>query len=118
MTPLNRKLALHNLRNASEHLALRRRQAERYYDGLKPLGIVHGISRDSLPQSHFPVRVPAGMRDKVRQYLYERGIDTGMLFPLVDTSFRTDVPKLRKSPPRCSCYPWESVSVWTKWTRS
>lgn len=97
MTSLNRKVALCNLRNASEHLALRTMQAERYFDGLEPLGVVRGVSRTSLPQSHFPIRVAARAREPLRRKLCERGIDTGTLFPLSDILRREDYPQAART---------------------
>lgn len=82
MTPLNRKLALANLRSAAESQELRRRKAAAYYRLLKSSGLVFGIGADSLPESHFPIRVAASVRNRLRQQLARRAIDTATYFSL------------------------------------
>jgi dTDP-4-amino-4,6-dideoxygalactose transaminase len=82
MTALNRKLALHNLRYSVQNANLRRDQAGTYQMSLVETGIVHGPGGKALPQSHFPIRVPSAMRDKMCDYLRGRGIDTSTIFPL------------------------------------
>lgn len=81
MTALNRKLALHNLRNAWQCAAIRRSQAEIYSACLVESGIVRGPEGKALPQSHFPILVPPAVRDLVCHHLRGRGVDTGTLFP-------------------------------------
>jgi dTDP-4-amino-4,6-dideoxygalactose transaminase len=81
MTPLNRKLAMHNLRNAIGNIAFRRRQAEIYYRSLVAPGIVRGPGNNGLPQSHFPIRLQPAVRDRMCDFLRGRGIDTSKLFP-------------------------------------
>jgi dTDP-4-amino-4,6-dideoxygalactose transaminase len=81
MTPLSRKLALHNLRNAMRNIELRRNQAELYYRLLVEPGIVQGPANKGLPQSHFPIRLPSAVRDRMCDFLRGRGVDTGKLFP-------------------------------------
>jgi dTDP-4-amino-4,6-dideoxygalactose transaminase len=81
MTPLSRKLALHNLHNAMRNIELRRDQAELYYRLLVEPGIVHGPANKGLPQSHFPIRLPSAVRDIMCDFLRGRGVDTGKLFP-------------------------------------
>ena len=80
MTALNRKLAMANLAHAAEKRALRRRQAAEYCRCLEPLGVIRGFDRESLPESHFPIRVAANARSGLRRYLARRGIDTGTYF--------------------------------------
>lgn len=82
MTVLNRKLALHNLRYSMQNADLRRNQAGTYQMSLVEAGVVRGGGGKTLPQSHFPIRVPAAMRDRMCDYLRGRGIDTGTIFPL------------------------------------
>lgn len=82
MTALNRKLALYNLRHSVQNAELRRSQAEIYSRSLVESGIVRGTGSENLPQSHFPIRVPPAIRDKMGDYLRGRGIDTSTLFPL------------------------------------
>jgi dTDP-4-amino-4,6-dideoxygalactose transaminase len=81
MTTLNRKLALHNLRNFRGSADHRRSQAEVYSSSLVETGIVRGPGSKTLPQSHFPIRLPSSVRDKMCAYLRGRGIDTSTLFP-------------------------------------
>ena len=81
MTALNRKLALHNLRQAGQNADLRQSQAGIYYSSLAETGIVRGLASSGLPQSHFPVRLPSALRSRMCDYLRSRGIDTGTLFP-------------------------------------
>lgn len=81
MTPLNRKLALHNLRNAMRNIELRRNQAEVYYRSLVEPGVVPGPGNNGLPQSHFPIRLTSAVRDRMCDFLRGRGVDTSKLFP-------------------------------------
>jgi dTDP-4-amino-4,6-dideoxygalactose transaminase len=92
MTPLNRKLAVHNLRNAPGNIAFRRRQAEIYYKLLVAPGIVRGPGNNSLPQSHFPIRIEPAVRDRMCDFLRGRGIDTGKLFPFPCGLTRSSYP--------------------------
>ena len=57
MTTLERKLAKTNLAGAADNRSLRRRQAAEYYRRLEPLGVIRGFDGESLPESHFPIRV-------------------------------------------------------------
>ncbi|MGC2064435.1 MAG: DegT/DnrJ/EryC1/StrS family aminotransferase [Thermodesulfovibrionales bacterium] len=82
MTGLNRALAMHNLRNSTHNAELRRLQAEIYHNNLVEPGIARGPGSNTLPQSHFPIRIPSGIRDAVCDYLRGRGIDTSTLFSL------------------------------------
>lgn len=93
MTALNRKLALHNLERAAGNATLRRRQAEMYSQLLTESGTVRGTGSDTLPQSHFAIRVPAALRNKMCDYLRRRGIDTGTLFPFPPGLTRTRYPR-------------------------
>ncbi len=81
MTALNRKLALYNLRHSRQNAELRHSQAEIYLRSLADSGILRGTRGEALPQSHFPIRVPSSIRDKMCDYLRGRGIDTSTLFP-------------------------------------
>jgi len=80
MTALNRKLAMANLAYAAEKWELRRRQAIEYCRCLEPLGVIRGFDRESLPESHFPIRVAGKARNGLRRFLACRGIDTGTYF--------------------------------------
>jgi len=82
MTALNRKLALHNLRNSRGNADHRRGQAEIYSRSLVESGIVRGPGSKALPQSHFPIRLPSALRNTMCDYLRVGGIDTSTLFPL------------------------------------
>ena len=82
MTALNRNLALFNLRQAAQNSDLRRSQAEIYFSRLVEPGIVRGPVRGALPQSHFPIRLPSALRNRMCDYLRGCGIDTSTLFPL------------------------------------
>ena len=92
MTPLNRKLARANLGGAPQNGELRRRQAVAYYRFLEPWGIVRGFDMESLPESHFPIRVAPNVRTELRQYLACRGIDTATYFPFPKSIQRTEYP--------------------------
>ncbi len=81
MTALERKLVKANLADMAETKSLRRRQAAEYYRWLEPLGVIRGFDGESLPESHFPIRVPATARNDLRQYLAGHGIDTATYFP-------------------------------------
>lgn len=92
MTALNRKLALHNLRYSVQNADLRRDQAGTYQMSLVETGIVPDPGGKALPQSHFPIRVPSAMRNKMCDYLRGYGIDTGKLFPFPAWLSRDDYP--------------------------
>jgi dTDP-4-amino-4,6-dideoxygalactose transaminase len=81
-TPLDRKLAAHNLSRLTAQAEIRRSQAESYWRQLVEPGTVNGPSKEALPQSHFPLRIPAEKREQLRHYLRGRGIDTSTLFAL------------------------------------
>jgi dTDP-4-amino-4,6-dideoxygalactose transaminase len=81
MTTINWKAALYNLRHITDSADLRLSQAEVYSSLLVASGAVHGPGTNALPQSHFPIRIPAAVRDDICDYLRGRGIDTGTLFP-------------------------------------
>jgi dTDP-4-amino-4,6-dideoxygalactose transaminase len=83
--PFNRKLALHNLHHRETAAGIRRRLAETYVACLKDFGVVQGVDGEALPQSHFPIRVPAKLRPQVQDYLWRRGIDTGRQFPFPES---------------------------------
>jgi dTDP-4-amino-4,6-dideoxygalactose transaminase len=74
MAPLGLKLALHNLRKADIDAERRREQAQAYWDLLGNAGVPRGTTRNALPQSHFPLRVPASVRDGLYEFLLSRGI--------------------------------------------
>jgi dTDP-4-amino-4,6-dideoxygalactose transaminase len=93
MTPLNRKVALANLRRLSEQREQRLRKCKKYYRSLKPLGVVRGFDTASLPESHFPIRVASALRNSLRQYLVRRGIDTATYFPFPNELKRSDFPQ-------------------------
>jgi hypothetical protein len=97
MTQLNRKLALHNLRNAMRDIKLRRDQAEIYYRSLVEPGLVRGPNINGLPQSHFPIRVASDVRDRLRDYLRGKGVDTGKLFPFPCGLDRNSYPNAAKA---------------------
>ena len=97
MTPLNRKLALHNMRNAMRDIKLRLNQAEIYYRLLVETGIVRGPNIDGLPQSHFPIRVTPEVRDRMCDFLRGKGIDTGKLFPFPRGLDRSSYPNAAKA---------------------
>jgi len=92
-TDLNRRLALHNLRTSGQNAELRRRQAEIYSKYLVASGIVRGPQSNALPQSHFPIRLPSSVRDKMCDYLRGCGIDTSTLFPFPIGLSRDCYPK-------------------------
>ena len=91
-TALNRKLALHNLHHSAQNADLRRSQSEVYFRLLVEPGIVRGPGGGTLPQSHFPVRFPPAVRDRMCDYLRSRGIDTSTLFPLAPGLSRERYP--------------------------
>jgi len=97
MTPLNRKLALNNMRNAMRDIKLRRNQAEIYYRLLVEPGLVSGTNINCLPQSHFPIRVTPDVRDRMRDFLRGKGIDTGKLFPFPCGLDRSSYPNASKA---------------------
>jgi hypothetical protein len=92
MTPLNRRVAFANVRDAAKSEVLARRKSEVYLDCLEAAGVTQGIDRRSLPQSHFPIRVAARIRNKLRQYLARRGIDTATYFPFPKELQRSEFP--------------------------
>jgi dTDP-4-amino-4,6-dideoxygalactose transaminase len=92
MVPLNRKLAMTNLAHAQEKRELRRRQAAEYYRRLEPSGLIRGFDGESLPESHFPIRVAANARKELRSYLARRGIDTATYFPFPSGLRREEYP--------------------------
>ncbi len=79
---LDRRLAIRNLPLIAEHAELRRSQAQTYCSLLVEPGTFRGPSAQALPQSHFPLRIAAAGRDRFRQRLRRRGIDTSVLFSL------------------------------------
>ena len=81
MTPVERKLAAYNLGRMRASAEIRRRQSEVYVGGLRDCDVLHWIDGCSLPQSHFPIRVSAAYRERLRHYLGRRGIETGFEFP-------------------------------------
>lgn len=81
MTALERRLALRNLRRVPGSARLRRQQAEVYVHSLREHGVLPDFDGESLPQSHFPVRVDASARGSVKAYLAARGIEVGEEFP-------------------------------------
>ena len=89
---LDRKLALRNLPHMSRHARLRLSQAESYFSLLVEPGTFRGPSRETLPQSHFPVRIAASARNAFRRFLRHRGIDVSVLFPLPPQIERRSYP--------------------------
>ncbi len=81
MTTLERKLAKTNLAGAADNRSLRHEQAAEYYRRLEPLGVIRGFDGESLPESHFPIRVASTARNDLRRYLAGHGIDTATYFP-------------------------------------
>lgn len=96
MTALNWKLALANLRHSALHATLRRDQAATYSKLLVEPGVVRGPGSGVLPQSHFPIRIPAVIRDRMCDFLRGRGIDTGAPFPFPQGLKRNDFPNSAK----------------------
>lgn len=92
MTSLNRKLAMYNLRYSVQNANLRREQAGIYQMSLIETGILPGPASKTLPQSHFPIRVPSAIRHKVCDYLRDRGIDTSTAFQLSGGLSRDQYP--------------------------
>ena len=92
MTSLNRKLALHNLRGSLQNAEVRRSQAEIYVRRLVESGAVRGQGVEALPQSHFPIRLPSGIRDAMCDYLRGRGVDTSTIFPFAAGLSRASYP--------------------------
>jgi dTDP-4-amino-4,6-dideoxygalactose transaminase len=80
MTAFSRKIALYNLRRAGDSWHLRREQAQLYLVCLRDSGLVGGVNPEALPQSHFPIRVPAPLRDHLRGYLRRHGVAAGTTF--------------------------------------
>ena len=80
MSAVNRKLAACSLERVESGMAVRRRHAMVYYECLREFGVIKGVVPSALPQSNFPIRVPAAFRAPMREYLKKRGIDTGILF--------------------------------------
>jgi dTDP-4-amino-4,6-dideoxygalactose transaminase len=97
MTPFDRKLALHNLRQANASADIRRRQAETYIECLGRCNIVRGFDAQSLPQNHFPIRVAAAQRERLLAHLRSHGIDAGMDFPFPARFDRADFPNAAKA---------------------
>ena len=82
MTPMERRLAARNLHHAAESAAVRRAQSNLYTERLRIHELLPSADEAMLSQSHFPIRVPASLRDPLRLYLRRRGIDTGEEFPI------------------------------------
>jgi dTDP-4-amino-4,6-dideoxygalactose transaminase len=98
MTALERRLAAHNLRHANASAQLRREQAHAYADHFRAIGgVLPDFDGDTLPQSHFPVRVPASMRGPLKAYLGARGIEAGDEFAFSGLLCR-------------KAYPWASAA--------
>lgn len=82
MSELNLKLATYNICDLFNNIGIRQQQAEMYSNCLLCSGIVQGLRNEVLPQSHYPVRVPAAVRDAFCDYLRGYGIDAGTLFKI------------------------------------
>ncbi|HSR30916.1 MAG TPA: DegT/DnrJ/EryC1/StrS family aminotransferase [Anaerolineae bacterium] len=76
-TSFGRALIMRNLRSAEGNARIRRNQSGLYWGYLRETGIVRGLSEESLPQSHFPIRIPAAKRKAMCDYLRGFGIDAG-----------------------------------------
>jgi dTDP-4-amino-4,6-dideoxygalactose transaminase len=87
-----RRLVARNLANAVRSAELRREQAKVYLRCLAPLGITPGVDERLLPQSHFPIRVPASSRAALRANLRAQGFETGDEFPISDALRERDYP--------------------------
>jgi dTDP-4-amino-4,6-dideoxygalactose transaminase len=92
MTGFERRLAARNLLNIASSAALRRRQAQRYIELLGTTGLLPNFS-GGMPQSHFPILVPADYRSQFRQHLRNRGFDTGNEFPFSGVLSRSAHPR-------------------------
>jgi dTDP-4-amino-4,6-dideoxygalactose transaminase len=97
MSPFNRKLALYDLRHAETSKGLRRRQAETYAACLNGSNVLSGVAVAALPESHFPIRVEATLRERVREYLEKHGICTAIEFPFPPGLNRHSVPNALKA---------------------
>ena len=64
--------------------ARRRRIAARYDAALEGLPVRRlAVRADSLPARHlYPVRTPPGRRDALRAHLADRGVETGVHYPV------------------------------------
>jgi dTDP-4-amino-4,6-dideoxygalactose transaminase len=87
-----RRLVARNLANAVRSAKLRREQAQVYLRCLAPLRITPGVDERSLPQSHFPIRVPAESRAALRASLRAQGFETGDEFPISGALRERDYP--------------------------
>jgi len=86
-TSIDHKITLRNISNCLEWVTRRRSLEFEYRSILGGSGgiVVPPVSSCSL--SHFSVRVAAEQRDRVRRFLWERKVDTGILFqqsPYID----------------------------------
>lgn len=97
MTPLNRKLAMANLAHAANSHELRRRQAAAYERCLESASLIRGFDVESLPESHYPIRVAARARNELRRYLASRGIDTATYFPFPGGLERANYPNAARA---------------------
>ena len=78
MGPLALNLALHNLPRSAADATRRRQQAEAYWDLFHSAGVPCATNRNALPQSHFPLLIPASSREEVCRFLLSRGIGTSV----------------------------------------
>ena len=97
MSHFNRKLSKYNLHRIEHYVQHRLQQSQKYYNLLTSSTLIDGLHRDNLPQSHFPIRVPASNRDKVRKALWVRGVDTGTLFPFPENINPKSFPHAAKA---------------------
>ena len=93
LTRAQRRLVARNLAAAPRSASLRREQAATYLRHLQPLGITAGVAAQALPQSHFPIRVPAAQREPLRAKLHAAGFDTGDEFPISGALRARDYPR-------------------------
>jgi dTDP-4-amino-4,6-dideoxygalactose transaminase len=93
LTRAQRRLVAHVLRGAQGSAALRREQANLYLRSLADIGVTPGVGAESLPQSHFPIRVPSNLREALREKLRAHGFDTGDEFPISAALRSNDYPR-------------------------
>jgi dTDP-4-amino-4,6-dideoxygalactose transaminase len=79
-TYLDRRLMVHNLKNAEEYSKRRLLLAQRYNNNLKGVNSIICPQVSAYPMNYYTIRVKTDLRSLIYQCLCKDGIDAGMLF--------------------------------------
>jgi len=77
---VEKNLMLYNLQHAAEYAEQRINLAKRYHKNFEGIPEIMHPDTLSFPMSHYTIRVRPETRPVLRNYLHNKGIDTGMLF--------------------------------------